>query len=88
VLLPASMECDAKLVDACDADMSFDVQVDGVVKGTLDFTAGGTDGTLTWSADVEAPEGTRLRLMKPTDGVDLTARELSITLKGVQVTFP
>jgi hypothetical protein len=88
VVLPAAMECDAKLFDACDADMSFDVQVDGVVKGTLDFTAGGTVGTLTWAADVDAPEGTRLRLMKPTDGVDASARELSVTLKGVQVTFP
>lgn len=88
VLLPQDMECDAKLVTAPAADMSFPVQVDGVEQGTLDFLSGATDGTLTWTADVEAPEGTRIRLMLPTGGIDVDARELSVSFKGVQVTFP
>lgn len=88
VLLPQDMECDAYMFTAPAANMSFDIQVDGVVSGALAFLAGAHTGTLTWSADVEAPEGTRLRLMKPTGGVDTDARELSVTLKGQQVTFP
>lgn len=88
VLLPVNMPFDAKLVDAPAANMSFDIQVDGVVKGALAFLAGQTVGTLTWAADVQAPEGTRLRLMKPTGGVDVNARELSVSFSGEQVTFP
>lgn len=88
VLLPAGMGCDAKLVTAPAANMSFNLQVDGVVKGTLAFLSGATTGTLTWAADVEAPEGTRFRIMIPTGGIDIDARELSVSFKGVQVTFP
>lgn len=87
IMLPAGMECDAYMVDAPAADMSFDIQVDGVVKGQLEFDAGDNDGTLVWSADVQAVDGDRLRLMKPTGGVDADARELSVTFKGLQGTF-
>lgn len=87
VMLLQDMEVDAYMVDAPAADMSFDIQIDGVVKGQLEFAAGENDGTLTWAADVQANEGSRLRLMKPTGGIDTDARELSVTFKGLQGTF-
>jgi hypothetical protein len=67
------------------ADMSFAVQKNGTDIGTIDFGAGDNVATFTFAADVDFAIGDRVTVMKPTDGVDADARELSITIKGSRI---
>lgn len=86
ITLPAGLpESKAYLKTAASASMSFKIQVDDVDKGTCDFVSGSHTGTFTFTADVDVPVGSRVTVLKPTGGVDIDARELSITLLATRV---
>ena len=61
------------------ADMEFVIQKNGVDVGSVDFVAGANVGTFTFPDAVAFAVGDRVRVMKPTAGVDTDARELSVT---------
>lgn len=65
-------------------DLSFDIEINNTVVGSIDFASGETDATFTFTVDVAIDPGDVLTVMKPTL-VDVTAKELSITLKGTRV---
>lgn len=61
------------------ADLSFDLQINGVVKGSVDFASGDTAGTFTWADQVTCATGDLIYIMKPAV-VDAAARDLTVTL--------
>ena len=80
VVCPADLpDSRASLRVAPNFDLSFDLQINGVVKGSVDFAAGETAGTFTWADDVSCAVGDVIYIMKPT-AVDSTARDLTVTL--------
>jgi hypothetical protein len=82
--LPIGLPMDAKLRVAPNADLSFPIEVNGVVKGSLNFAAGVANGTITWTTLVAAPEGTVIAIMKPV-ALDPDARVLTVTFKANRV---
>lgn len=85
VTMPALLEgSEANLKVAASADLSFPIEHEGVAVGSVDFAAGETDATFTFTDDVDVAVGDVVCLIKPA-GVDSAARELSVTLKLVRV---
>lgn len=80
VLCPAGLpDAKASLRVPPSASLSFDLQINGVVKGSVDFASGSTSGTFTWAADVSCAVGDVIYIMKPAT-VDAAARDLTVTL--------
>lgn len=78
--------CPANLVDSGAelrvppaSDLSFDLQVNGVVKGSVDFASGETVGTFTFATQVSCAPGDIIQIMKPS-AVDSAAKDLTVTL--------
>ena len=59
--------------------LSFDLQINGVVKGSVDFASGQTAATFTWAADVTCAAGDTVYIMRP-ETPDSAARDLTVTL--------
>lgn len=64
-------------------DTSYPIEVDGVNKGSIDFEAGETAGTLTWAAAVDVLVDQKFSIIRPTE-VDTDARNLYATFMGVR----
>lgn len=79
--LPGS-KADLKIDPA--SSMTFKIQRNGVDKGTVNFAAGANVGTFTFAADVVFAVGDKLTVLYPNGGIDVDARELSITFKAVR----
>lgn len=86
ITLPADLE-DSRAALKIDpaADMEFIIRKNGTDIGSVDFGAGDTVGTFTFADDVSFVAGDVLTLIKPTDGVDVDARELSVTFNAIRV---
>lgn len=85
VLLPAGLtESRAVLGTAPGAPLSFQIQIDGVTKGTVDFATGAIVGTFTFTDDVNVVIGQVLTVKTPAP-VDSAARDLSLTFKANRV---
>lgn len=86
ITLPAGLpNSKAHLKIAPASAMSFKIQVDDVDKGTVDFAPGAINGTFTFTTAADVPVGSRVTILKPTGGVDVSARELSITMLATRV---
>lgn len=80
VLFPTGLpDSKGSLRVAPASDLSFPIEINGVVKGSMDFASGATAATFTWSADVSCAVGDVVYLMKPT-ALDPAARDLTATL--------
>jgi hypothetical protein len=80
VVFPANLpDSKASLRVPPAADLSFDITINGVTKGSVDFASGNTAATFTWAADVSCADGDIIYLMKPSV-LDSAARDLTITL--------
>lgn len=76
----------ARLSTACAAAMTFPLKKGVTDIGSVDFALGAVAGTFTFAAAVTFNGTTEvLRVMKPTGGIDASARELLLTLKALQV---
>lgn len=83
--LPASLTgSEAYLKIDPAADMEFFIQKNGSSIGTVNFTAGQNEGTFSFLSAVEFAAGDRLTVLTPTVGVDIDAREFSLTLNGTR----
>jgi hypothetical protein len=87
VKFPAGLPgCVVKLKTACSADMSFPLQKNYTTNiGTVNILAGQTVGTFTFAADVSFAVADVVAVLKPTGGVDVGARALTITFNGVRI---
>lgn len=74
---------EATLEIAAGGDLSFPILIAGAAAGSVDFAAGETAGTFTFTDAVEIAIGDKLRLIRP-DAVDTDARELSVTFKMIR----
>lgn len=80
VVMPTGLtDSKASLRVAPAGAISYDIQVNGVVKGSVDFASGSTAGTFTWTADVNGAVGDIISLMRPTTP-DSAAKDLTVTL--------
>jgi hypothetical protein len=85
ILLPAGLDgSKGDLLTPPAANLSFPVQVNGVVKGSMDFASGDNAATFTWAADVSMAAGDVVKLMKPT-AIDSAAYELSCTFLATRL---
>lgn len=85
VTFPATLPgSTAYMKTAPAAAMTFKVQRNGVDKGTVNFALGANVGTFTFAAATVFAVGDRLTLLYPNGGIDLNARELSVTFKAVR----
>jgi hypothetical protein len=75
----------ARLRTACAAAMEFTLQKNGTDIGTVEFNLGSTTGNFTFADDVGFVAGDTLTVQKPEDGVDATAKQLTITIKGTRL---
>lgn len=78
-------ESEAFLKTGGASSMSFNIQKNGTTIGSIAFAAGDHVGTFTFAAAVDFDVGDRVTVMKPTGGVDASARELSITIKAARI---
>lgn len=83
VTLPANLPGSvARLKVACAAAMDFEIQVNGVASGNVHFNLGATTGSFTFASDVVCVAGDTVTVQKPDDGVDASAKQLTVTIKG------
>lgn len=74
----------ARLKIAPAADLSFPLQKNGTVIGSVDFALGSATGTFTFTTAVDFAIADLLEVMVPT-AVDTAARSLSLTLLGIRI---
>jgi hypothetical protein len=85
IMLPAGLaDCVGDLKVPPAADLSFDVQINDVVKGSVNFASGSSTATFTWTADVSMAAGDVVKLMKPAT-LDAAALELSLTFVATRL---
>jgi hypothetical protein len=85
VVLPTGLVgSEAVLQIAPSADLSFQLRKNAAAIGSVDFAAGATVGTFTFTGDVSCGIGDIVRLIRPT-GIDTAARELSVTILANRV---
>lgn len=86
VTLPADLPGSvARLKSAPTAAMDFVIMVNDDEVGSVHFNIGSTTGLFTFDDPVECASGDTLTILKPTDGIDTTARQFSVTIKGQRV---
>jgi len=66
------------------ANVSYDLQVDGVSVGSVNFLAGQNDGTFTLAASVSLVHGQRLEIVTP-PVIDVTIEDVTINIIGCVV---
>lgn len=64
---------------AFTADTSFDIKINNLVIGSVDFAASDTTATFTFDNDVQFLPGDKLKIITPTS-IDATAINLTVTL--------
>ena len=85
VTLPAGLTGSvAKLLVACTAAMDMTIKVNGVSAGSVHFNLGATTGSFVFTVAVDCEAGDTVTVHKPDDGVDATAKQLTVTIKGIR----
>lgn len=82
--LNADLPLSRASVDVAFTDAtSFDIQINSLVIGSVDFAASATEATFTFDDDVQFIPGDKLKVMRPTS-IDVTGANLTVTFAATK----